>query len=247
MNTNTNAASVPGPEDQKFNAWYESKFKPAMERGPLDKYVARQAWFAALSTAAQPPGMVMVPVELVNLYEFMCTAFVPLSSQQNEIAISLKAAIDAMTECRSAAPKADKAEQHLPSGWTLTDHEEEVSLQSPQGERWRYRAASGAGTDSDFIHRFLRAMLAAKAEPQGKADTAPLNSADAEVKAEPVQQPERVPLIHQQIERAAQKLAEVMDYPWEPMPEQGRKTMRENALAVLEAAHGIQPAHKEQP
>lgn len=55
MNTNTNAASVPGPEDQKFNAWYESKFKPAMERGPFDKYVARQAWFAALSTAAQPP------------------------------------------------------------------------------------------------------------------------------------------------------------------------------------------------
>lgn len=55
MNTNTNAASVPGPEDQKFNAWYESKFKPAMERGPLDKYVARQAWFAALSTAAQQP------------------------------------------------------------------------------------------------------------------------------------------------------------------------------------------------
>ena len=66
MNTNTNAASVPGPEDQKFNAWYESKFKPAMERGPLDKYVARQAWFAAISTAAQPPAGICVPTELAE-------------------------------------------------------------------------------------------------------------------------------------------------------------------------------------
>lgn len=74
---------------------------------------------------------------------------------------------------------------------------------------------------------------------------ATLAAAPKEAKAEPVQ-PERAPLIHQQIERAAQKLAEVMDYPWEHMPEQGRKTMRENVLAVLEAAYG-EPAHKEQP
>jgi len=40
-------ALTPGPEEAEFNNWYGTKFKPAMERGPLDKYVARQAWFAA--------------------------------------------------------------------------------------------------------------------------------------------------------------------------------------------------------
>lgn len=34
-----------------FETWYESRFRPAMERGPFDKYVARQAWFAALLAA----------------------------------------------------------------------------------------------------------------------------------------------------------------------------------------------------
>ena len=39
-----------------------------------------------------------------------------------------------------------------------------------------------------------------------------------------------------QIESAAKKLAEVMDYPWDYMPEQGKTTMRKNAVAVIEAA-----------
>lgn len=43
-------------------------------------------------------------------------------------------------------------------------------------------------------------------------------------------------LIHQQIEAAAKTLAEVMDYPWEHMPEQGRANMRRNAMRILEAA-----------
>jgi len=43
-------------------------------------------------------------------------------------------------------------------------------------------------------------------------------------------------LIHEQIEAAAKVLAEGMDYPWEPMPEQGRKTMRALAVKVVEAA-----------
>lgn len=59
-------------------------------------------------------------------------------------------------------------------------------------------------------------------------------------------QPERAPLIHQQIERAAQKLADVTDYPWQSMPEEGKARMRKQALAILEAAYG-EPAHKEQP
>ncbi len=45
-------AQTPAAADAAFNHWYETKFKPAMERGPFDKYVARQAWFAAIKTAA---------------------------------------------------------------------------------------------------------------------------------------------------------------------------------------------------
>lgn len=39
--------SSPGIESQQFDTWYETQFKPVMERGTLDKYVARQAWFAS--------------------------------------------------------------------------------------------------------------------------------------------------------------------------------------------------------
>lgn len=38
------------------------------------------------------------------------------------------------------------------------------------------------------------------------------------------------------VEAAAKVLAAKMDYPWEYMPEQGRKSMRENAKAVIDAA-----------
>ena len=51
----------------------------------------------------------------------------------------------------------------LPPGWSLVDHGEEISLEGPTGERWRYRESSGSGTDSDFVCRFLRASLAASA------------------------------------------------------------------------------------
>jgi len=53
----------------------------------------------------------------------------------------------------------------------------------------------------------------------------------------------RVGLTREQIDLAAHRLADVMDYPWEHMPAEGRRRMRENALAVLIAA-GI-PAPKE--
>lgn len=45
-----------------------------------------------------------------------------------------------------------------------------------------------------------------------------------------------VPVAAEQIDAAARKLAEVFDYPWEHMPEQGRATMRNNAIAVIGAA-----------
>lgn len=48
-----------------------------------------------------------------------------------------------------------------------------------------------------------------------------------------------VPLTDGQIDAAAKKLAECMEYPWEFMPEPGRKNMRKHAQDVIEAAHGI--------
>lgn len=47
------APQVANESDDLFNHWYETKFRPAMERGPFDKYVARQAWFAALTSPAK--------------------------------------------------------------------------------------------------------------------------------------------------------------------------------------------------
>lgn len=47
------------------------------------------------------------------------------------------------------------------------------------------------------------------------------------------------------IEAAAQKMAECMDYPWAHMPEQGRAHMRENAQAVIDAAIAQQSQRKE--
>lgn len=38
------------------------------------------------------------------------------------------------------------------------------------------------------------------------------------------------------IDRAAKKLAELLDYPWDHMPTEGRQNMRKNAEAVLLAA-----------
>lgn len=42
------------------------------------------------------------------------------------------------------------------------------------------------------------------------------------------------------IEAAAQKMAECMDYPWAHMPEQGRTHMRKYAQAVIDAALAAQ-------
>jgi hypothetical protein len=45
-----------------------------------------------------------------------------------------------------------------------------------------------------------------------------------------------VPLTVEQIDKAAMKLAECMDYPWAQMPEQGKQSMRDHAKAIIEAA-----------
>ena len=50
---------------------------------------------------------------------------------------------------------------------------------------------------------------------------------------------QRKPLTDGQINKAAMKLAECMDYPWTHIPEEGKREMRKHAKAVIEAAYGI--------
>jgi hypothetical protein len=54
-----------------------------------------------------------------------------------------------------------------------------------------------------------------------------------------------VPLTVEQIDKAAMKLAECMDYPWAQMPEQGKQSMRDHAKAIIEAAAQPAPVHKD--
>ena len=51
--------------------------------------------------------------------------------------------------------------------------------------------------------------------------------------------PQRKPLTDEQLDKAGMKLAECMDYPWEHMPEEGKRNMRDHAKAIIKAAHGI--------
>ena len=50
-----------------------------------------------------PEGWKLVPIEVIELYNFMCAAFVPMTPQHEEIAIQLDAAKRAML---AAAPEA---------------------------------------------------------------------------------------------------------------------------------------------
>ena len=49
-----------------------------------------------------PEGWKLVPVEVVDLYSFMCAAFVPMTPQQEQIALQLDLAKQAML---AAAPR----------------------------------------------------------------------------------------------------------------------------------------------
>ncbi|WP_182342704.1 hypothetical protein [Comamonas koreensis] len=70
---------------------------------------------------AAPDGWRLVPVEVVNLYDFMCLAFVPMTGQHEQIAISLKLAKAAML---SAAPPPPEREPLTPdSSDVVTDEE----------------------------------------------------------------------------------------------------------------------------
>lgn len=85
------------------------------------------------------------------------------------------------------------------------------------------------------------APKAAKAEPQVKADASPLNSVDASVKAEPVQQSApRKPLDMHQMAKAVREAH--VEFCLDKYP-----SFEHALIRNTEAAHGIQPAHKEQP
>ena len=83
--------------------------------------------------------------------------------------------------------------------------------------QWRESVAKHE-TTAAFVRAFARAVLAKWGAPQPVA---------------------REPMTDEQCDAAAKKLAECMDYPWEHMPEQGRKHMREYARSVVAAAIGI--------
>ena len=44
----------------------------------------------------------------------------------------------------------------------------------------------------------------------------------------------------QAMEKAAQKLSEIMDHPWGIMPEQGRKKMRKNIQSIVDVAEVLE-------
>ncbi len=55
---------------------------------------------------------------------------------------------------------------------------------------------------------------------------------------------QRKPLTYEQMDKAAMKLAQCMDYPWAHMPEDGKREMRNHAKAIIEAVDGIAPQAK---
>ena len=57
----------------------------------------------AQPTPSVPDGWKLVPIEVVGLYNFMCAAFVPMTPQQEQIAVQLELAKRAML---AAAPEA---------------------------------------------------------------------------------------------------------------------------------------------
>lgn len=84
-----------------------------------------------------PAGYALVPVEVRNLYDFMCTAFVPMTGQHDQIAISLDLAKAAML---SAAPQPVDREPvarleigKTQGGVSLTHIAEPAAFQLPEG------------------------------------------------------------------------------------------------------------------
>ncbi|PWB21366.1 hypothetical protein [Comamonas sp. JNW] len=96
----------------------------------LTKQFKAEAQLSARQAA--PDGWRLVPVEVVNLYDFMCLAFVPMTGQHEQIAISLKLAKAAML---SAAPPPPEREP-------LTQEQKDAVIQE-----WIMSRVQGATND----------------------------------------------------------------------------------------------------
>ena len=74
-----------------FKKWFKAR-----ARNP-DRITLEEAFNAGKHSAPiLPEGWKAVPVEIVDLYSFMCSAFTPMTPQQDQIAIQLDLAKRAM-------------------------------------------------------------------------------------------------------------------------------------------------------
>lgn len=103
-------ATTPGAASIEFDNWYDSKFKPAMERGPFDKYVARQAWFAAREAI---PALLADLEDAIYMYANLChrIKYLENASQTNASEAIALAAELAVT--RQQLAKAQAQLQHV--------------------------------------------------------------------------------------------------------------------------------------
>lgn len=100
---------------------------------------------------------------------------------------------------------------------------------------WAYEWASWISTEGP---KDFRACIEREAPPQWAIESGQARNVVKLYAEQPA--PAAVVI---DIESAAKKIAERMDYPWECMPEQGRNSMRENAKAIVDAAilNGVKP------
>ena len=91
-----------------------------------------------------------------------------------------------------------------------------------------YDSVPAHGNQQDVHIAGLRAVLAKWGSPVVAGEPQPTHA-----------QTGAVPLTDEQIDAAAKKLADCMEYPWEFMPEPGRKIMREHAQDVIGAAYPL--------
>jgi len=92
------AKALQGAQQVPCNA-PECKQKSAIESLQQELAEAQAALASqAIETECVPEGYQLVPIEVLNLYRFMVSSFIPLTSQQEQIMISLDKAKTAMLE-----------------------------------------------------------------------------------------------------------------------------------------------------
>jgi hypothetical protein len=109
--------------------------------------------------------------------------------------------------------------------------QEQIKELTAERDQWKDDAMNGA--NAEFLRGKVRELerqlaLSGQSEMHWKSRTSLLFAQleQARKDAEP-----RAP---EQLDAGAKKLAELFDYPWAHMPEQGRQTMRNNVIEVLQ-------------